>query len=130
MIGRVIAKIVVWALKSKTLSLQQKTECTNALLRNLFALPIRNTIIINEQGTLLINGRAVDREKAMQLRESSIATLESQARKLVKEQVAYLAINQGVHVCNTPEQMIFAKAALWFSQEEDKLYNLLAGRED
>lgn len=130
MLGKLIAKLTVFALRSKNLSLEQRILCTSALLDNLHAVPLRNTITFDDQGTLFINGKALDYEKARQLRESAKGMLESQAREFVRQQVKFKAIEIGVHNGLTNEQILFSKAALWFGIEEDNLYHALAGYGD
>lgn len=74
-----------------------------------------------------MNGNALEYEQARLLRESALATLNSTARNIVRKQVEYLAVTHGIHKAETPEQMLFSKAALWYGQEEDKVLRVLAG---
>lgn len=129
MLGRVIARMVVFALKSKKLSLEDKGLCTIALLDNLQALPLHNIIDFNEQGKLLINNKLLDYDKASQLRESAKGMLNNQARRVVLDQVRWLSVDMGINQALSPEHMIFVKAALWHDQKEEELYRLLAGEE-
>ncbi len=99
---------------------------TAAVLNKLGALPIHAKISVDEDGSILVDGRRVTLERAQQLNQGAKAALDSVARKFVRETVAFLAVKQGVHENTSPEQGLFAKAALWFMQEEDKLYLLLA----
>jgi hypothetical protein len=121
MLGRIIAKITVHALRSKRLSADDKTECVTALLDNLQAIPIRNMVTFNQQGTIEIGGRTLEPEQAKAFAESARAMLDSFARKIIREQVTFDAVQMGVHQGLTPEMIVFAKAALWVMQEEQKL---------
>jgi hypothetical protein len=125
MMGRIIAKLVVLALKSK-LSIEDKSLVMNALIEEFKILPLYGIIKIDSVGKIIVNNKELDFDKAMQLRESARVALFNQARKLIKEQVAYLAVNLGVHQAINPEQVLFAKAALFNQQEEEKLLQLLA----
>ena len=128
MFGRLIAKLVILALKSK-LSVEDKSLIMTALIENLKILPICGIIKIDEQGKIFVNNKELDYETAIQLRESAKQMLVSNARRLIKEQVSWLAVNLGVHQALNPEQVLFAKASLFNQQEEDKLLRMLAQEE-
>lgn len=98
-----------------------RTYVLNKLLENIGALPLRKTIVFDPDGTVLVNGRKLELEQAVSLRESVHALKNNQARKIFNEQLKFLAIEFGVHQAMTPEMMQFAKAALWLIQEEEKL---------
>lgn len=99
---------------------------TVSILKELGALPLRDMIITNQEGILLVNGRPLDLESARLLRESASATLNSKAFAFVREQVLFNAVKTGVHKAETPLQMLFAKAAIWWGQEEDRILRTLA----
>lgn len=130
MLNKLISKLTIFALKNKKLSGDEKTECLNALLDNLLALPIYAIIKTDEQNRLIINNVLLDYEKALQLRESAKAALNNQALNLVNEQIAFMAVNLGVHQAFNNEQIVFAKSALWNMQETNKLLKTLAGDEE
>jgi hypothetical protein len=123
--SHIIAKLVVWALRHN-LKLSDKILVTNALLDNLGAIPVRAIISFKEDGTLLINGKPLELEQAIQLRESAKQLLHSQARRLIGEQVKWKAIELAVHNGTSPETILFAKAALWLQSELDKVINQIA----
>jgi len=75
---------------------------------------------------MLVNGREVDMEMARLLRESAKGALDNRALNFVWEQVRYQAITLGVHQNTTPEQGLFAKAALWLEEEVRKNLHTLA----
>ena len=120
MFGHLIAKLTVFALRSKRLSGNDKALVTTALLDNLQAINIKDIIKIDEQG-IRINGRQLETEQAIQLRESVIQLQNSYARKVIREQVAYEAIKMGIHNGLNPDMILFAKAALWYDQAENQL---------
>ena len=118
------AKLIIWALKHKRLSLDAKSALTAALLDNM-ALPIRS-IISYDKNKLLVNGKEVSMEQAIQLKESARAMLHSCARRIVQDSVLWLAVQEGVHKGTSPDQILFAKAAIWQMKEEEMLYRSLA----
>lgn len=117
----VMAKLVIFALKSKRLSGEQKAEVLSALLENLQALPLQSIITFDEYGTVAIGGRNLEPEQAIAFRDGCRAMKDSFARKMIQEQVAYAAIKMGVHQGLNPDMILFSKAVLWYAQEENKL---------
>lgn len=117
-------------LKDAQLSNEDRQLLTTAILQRLGALPLRARITVDETGVMFLDGRKLNPERAQQLHESSKVMLGNVARRFVRESVNFLAVKQGVHEYTTPEQGLFAKAALWHAQEEDKLYAKMAGVED
>lgn len=118
-----LSKLVIWLLKSNTLSGDDKVKVTNALLKNIGALPLRSTISFDNNQTLHINGKKLDMEHATIFVDSCRSLKESFARQVIREQVKFLAIEIGVHQALNSEQVMFSKAALWVIQEEDKIIN-------
>lgn len=126
MFSKIVSKLAVWALKSKRLSGEDKVRVTNALYDNLQAIPLRNIVTFNEEGTVMINGKILDLQQSMLFLDSARAMKESFARKMIHDQVLYEAVKMGIHNGLSPEMIIFAKAAIWFGQEENKLLNKIA----
>jgi hypothetical protein len=77
---------------------------------------------------MLINGKYVEVDKILQLRDSARVVLENKAFKLIREQVVFTAVALGVHTVETERQMLFARAAIWFGQQEEKFLQALAQR--
>ncbi len=123
--GNIVTKLTIWALKSKSLSGIQKTKVTNELLRNIGAIPLHDVITYDSQGSLIIQGRKIEFEQAEALMMNLEALKNNNARKLIKEQVAFEAIKLGLHQGETPEKILFAKAALWYAEQEQKLIDSL-----
>ena len=130
MLNTTLVNIIVKLLQKSNLSLEDRNNLTTAVLDKLEALPLRAIIENNEEGILLVNGREVDLEKAGMLRTNAKSLLESPLHKLIHQQVAFKAITMGVHKVKTVEEMIFARAALWWGQQEISLLKLLAGQEE
>lgn len=131
MFGRTATKFAIWLLKRSDITLSDRHLLTNSVLDKLAALPLRDIIVINES-SLIVNGKVLSREEVMQLRESAKAALGSRALGLIRDQVLYKAYTFGVNTSINFDQVYFAKAAVWWGQEEDKILNALAsiGNED
>lgn len=123
-------RFTVWAtctlLQSVHLSVEQRTMLTGILLDRLHAIPTRDIITKDEGGTMLINGRRLDVQGVIHLRESAARILREPARKLVSEQIQFKAVTLGIHQGMTPEQILFSKACIWQGAERDVLYKELA----
>lgn len=120
-----LVKLVCWLLKGKQITTKEREILTSQLLRSLNALPT-HAIITRDEGKLFINGIEQDGIRASHLRESADQALHNIALQAVHEQVLYQAVSIGVHQAQTTEQMQFAKAAIWYGQEETKLLKTLA----
>ncbi len=129
MFGRFIARTVVALLKDARLSNEDRQLLTTAVIDRLGALPMRARIIEDEMGIIYVDGKQLTLQAAQKISETAKAMLNNFARKFVREQVVWMAIQKGVHSNTTPEEGLFAKAALYFYQEEDALYRKLAGVE-
>jgi hypothetical protein len=121
------SKLLVWVLRQKRFSTQDKAYILTALLSNIQALPIKDIISYDLQGTILVNGKPLTLEQAIALKESAVALADNSAYKLIKDQVAWEAIKMGIHRSVSTDQLILAKASLWVAQEEAKLINSLSG---
>ncbi len=88
------------------------------------ALPLHESIIV-ERDSVLINGKELDREGIIAFHEAVIALKENYARKIINEQIRYLAINVGINKSQTLDQLYFAKAGLWLLDEEEKILDKL-----
>lgn len=123
-------KAVIFLFKHANLSLADRVLLTTIVLDKLEALPLRDIILINEKGQLIVNGRSLDVNIARKLKLSAKAIRDSYAFKFIQEQVLYEATKLGVHQAHTPDQMIFSKAAIWWGQQEHGFLKLLAQDED
>lgn len=126
----IVKHLVLLALQySAEFTVSDRALFTAKLLDKMRALPVRDILTTDEQGTLLVNGRSLDPESVIRLRESARVLKESRARKLIKGHIRFLAIKEGVHKASNDEQVLFSKAALWIDEQEDYLLNLLAPEE-
>lgn len=111
---------VIKELKKANLSTEDRIALTTALLDKLVVLPFDDILVINEQG-IKIKGKEVDLDGAFSFREHCVALKENVARKILREQVRYMAVQWGVHNGLNLDTVMFSKAVLWCMQEEDKL---------
>lgn len=112
----------------RNLSADEANELVALVLEKLGALPFKE-VITQEGSQLFINGVEVDFEKARLIRESALAALENPALRLVREQTAFAAVTYGMHKAETPVQMLFGRAALWFGQQEIRFLEILAQKD-
>lgn len=123
---RIAVKLAQYLLR-QNLSQELRLKLMSSILDNLQALPFRDIISVDDKGSLLVNGRKLDIEQTIQLRESATSALQSTALKLVTDQVLFNAVTLGVHKVERPEQMIFSRAAIWWGQQQHELLKLLSG---
>jgi hypothetical protein len=119
-----ITESLIKQLKKSNLSLEDRTALTTALLDKLGALPLTDTIKISA-GEIVINGKPLEMEQAIAFRESLVALSENQARKLIHQQLRYLAIGWAVNSGTNNETLMFSKASLWLLDQENNLINNL-----
>lgn len=128
MIGKLFAWLTVLALRSKRLSGEDKIRVTTALLDNVRAVPIRSVIRFDTDGRLIVNDKPVSIEHIVPFVEGCQSLRDSVQRKLIRDQILYKANEIGLHDGLTTEMIMFAKAAIWVVQEEDRLIEELASR--
>lgn len=129
MFGKVAVKLARWVLRRTNLSIEDRNLLTTCILDTLGALPIRDMIIMNPNGQILVNEKQLTVEGARALRDGAITALKNPTLKLIHDQVAFAAIASGVHKQETERQSFFMRAALWYGQQEIELLNLLAGED-
>ncbi len=126
MLGAWLAiKLLRWG----KLSNESRQLLTACMLEQLGALPVRAKITFDETGKVLIEGKYLSVDRAMKLRVAAQAMQRNFAYRLVQENVKFLAVKIGVHQNTSPDQGLFAKAALWQHSEERELYARLAQSE-
>lgn len=130
MFKKIAVKLAVFLLKRSDLSHGDRALLTSCTLDKLAAIPVSDIISVNEQGTLLVNGKMIDIETTRILRESARSMLQSRAFKLVQDQVVYASFVYSMHTAISIEELLFPKAALWWGQQEYKYLKLLAGLDD
>lgn len=125
--GKLLSKIVIWALGTTKISGEDKAIITTALLRNIDALPIRDAITYDLEGTLMIRGKKLDLDQAQSFKQGVAVLKDNFARKLIQEQLLYECSKIGLHQGLTPEMIQFAKSCVWVLQNEEQLIDKLNG---
>ena len=113
-------KKLIATLKKSNLSLEDRSALITALLDKLHALPLDNTLVIEKDG-IIINGKPLELEQVINFKDSCIALQENVARKVIQEQIRYLASNLGMYKATTFEELYFYKSALWCLNQQDIL---------
>lgn len=123
-------RFVVWltnySLSKSDLSLEQRNNIIKHILGSLQTLPISGIITTNTDGEILISGRSLDIEKAVELREAAKVVLSNKAFKLVNREVLYVAVVGGLHKSKSDIDLYFYKAAIWFGQQFEIQLRILA----
>lgn len=119
-------RIILGHLENSNLPVEDRTELLNAIMDKLQALPIHGIIGVNGDGQITIRGKEVEYDVAVKLSESAKSLQDNYVRKFIRDQVLYEAITLGTFQGSTPEQIMFAKSAIWFGQQEEKFINILA----
>ena len=125
MLNNFCIKLVGW-LMNRDLSTEQMNKLTIYIMGNLGNLPIRDIIYLNKENQLVVNRKIVDLEKMRQLREHARIALDNKAIDLIKKQISFIAIANGIHKAERPEQLIFNRAAIWYHQQFDNYLSILA----
>lgn len=108
------------ALKKDNLPLEDRSALTSVLMEKIGALPVEETITISPQG-IHVNGRLLSQDQNLSFKEGCVSLSSNQARKLIRNQIKYLAIEEGIHKGLSTESILFSKAALWLLEVEDKI---------
>lgn len=124
---KILTRITVWVLKHSQLKAEDRLALTTAILDELHALPFRGIIETDQTQRLLLNGRAVDKEQAIKLRIAAGQLRSNYARQYFREHIDFQAVKEGMYRSYDPLSQVFAKAAIWLGQEEEKFFELLAG---
>jgi len=125
--SKLLLKFNLWLLKHKKLKGEEKTKVLNALLENIGALPLTAVLFFDQDGTLKVNGKALEVEQAISIREGAVALMSNPTYILIKQQIAFLAVTEGIHKSLNSDMLLFSKAALWIQAREKELIELLQG---
>lgn len=130
MIGNLLIKIIIWLLNNSKISIENRILLTNQIINKLETFPLKEIITFRADGTILVNERSLTLEASRKFREDATFLYNSTLRKIVSEAVSFKAISMAVHNGDTPEKMFFGRAAMWFLQQEEEFYKLLAKDEE
>jgi nitrate reductase NapAB chaperone NapD len=120
MISPVVEKVIK-ELKKTTLSKDDRVALITSLVAKIPAFPFTEVMTATAQGKIIINGKTLETEQIITIRDSAIVLQENPARKIFHEQVKFIALNMGIRTSTTIDELLFSKAALWCLNEEDKL---------
>lgn len=123
-------KLLLWLLKRKKLSQQSRALILNTLLERVQALPLRDLITYDLEGTVRVNGKSLDKEQIIMLREGAVALEKNWAYKLIRDQLTYEAIKMGIHSSLSLDMVLMSKSVLWVIQNEKKIIQQLSGEID
>lgn len=116
---------VIKELKKADLSTEDRVALVTILLDKLGAFPIGEMVQVSLNG-ISINGKELDGDQVLNFRESASLLKENFARKVINEQLKFKAMEMGIHKSTTIEQLLFAKAVIWFINEENILLQSLS----
>ncbi len=105
--------------------MQDRSALMTCLLDKLGIFPIGD-IIIRTQAGVFANGKELDQEQLINLAESCQTLKDNFARRLINEQLRYKATEMGIHKSTTIDELLFAKAVIWFINEENILIEKLS----
>ena len=115
--------------KKEKLSLEDRNTILNALLGKISALPLRESIEIGPN-FVKINRKKLSTDELIAFREGCIVLNDNFARKVINQQIRFLAVNWGINKAVSIDELLIAKAAIWvLNQEEDILKSLVASEE-
>jgi hypothetical protein len=120
-----IVEKTIKQLSKATLSVEDRVALTNALLNKLGAFPVGD-MIIKTENSVNINGKDLDLDQYLNFKEACVALKENFARRVINEQLKYKATKMGIHESTTIETLLFAKAVIWFINEEEILIERLS----
>lgn len=123
-----LVRFICWLLKGKHLKENERRLLTEQILSSIDALPLHAIITVDE-GKIFIRGVPLDGERALAIRDAASQAVHNKALSFVHEQVLYQAVSIGVHQAHTTEQIQFAKAAIWYGQEERRLLQALSNED-
>lgn len=110
-------KQVIEFLESKDLSQEERILVFNYLNKSLNTFPINDVILFRKDGALLYNGLEMTLEQVQNFKQSIDTLKNNAAFKIIGDQVLFKAIQTGVHLGLSTDQIIFSKAAIWFIQQ-------------
>lgn len=106
--------------------MRQRTKLIAAVLESNNAVPLNKIIELTPDGIMLVNGKPVEYEHMINIRDGARAMLNNPARIVVRDEVAAIAGTRGVVEGDTPEKLYFYRAALWVSLTEEEMYKKLS----
>jgi hypothetical protein len=125
MLNKLGVKLACYLIGKGNLSIEDENKIMNILWDDIGALPFKS-LFGEEDGKLTINSKTLDLDQIRSLRESAKLAVKNPSLKIIWDEVAFAAVTHGLHKAETPSQMFFARAALWWGQQEIKFLEFLA----
>lgn len=128
-----LSNIRLWVFRQLArtpLSKEDRALFTGYLLDALDGVPIRDILLENEQGELLVNGRPLTTEELVAYQKMATGLLDNFVLKNIWDQIRYVSFKRGVSEGNNPDSILFYRVALWFGEQERQWLRLFAGRTD
>lgn len=123
------SKIRLWLFRQllrAPLSREERALYTGFLLDALDGAPVRDIILVNEQGELLVNGRSLTPEELGAYGKMAKGLLDHPLLKLIWDQIRYSCFKGGVSGGKDQDSILFYRTALWFGEQERAWLRLLA----
>ncbi len=115
-------------LKEVRVTKKNKGRILSSLLDNVHAVQISEVIRFDEQGGIHLDGKLLSKEEHIAFLTSVESLSNSFALKYIRNQIARECVKIGVYQAMNEDQILFAKAALWYQQEENKLLQTIINR--
>ncbi len=111
---------LILRLQNPQLTPQQRLRVFNTLLASVDALPFKDIITYDMDGTIKVQGKKLEMEQAILLKEGAAALKRNFAYQTITQQVLFEAIKYGVHSSLSVEMLLMSKAAIWLLEQEKK----------
>ncbi len=115
-------------LEKADLSVVSRNKLSAKIVESLDALPLKEIFKFDEEGNFLVSGKVIGIDEAKILHEHAKLALINKAEILIKDQIAYEAVVNGIHKTNGDLGQLFMRAGLWWEQQREKHLKSLAGQ--
>lgn len=110
-------KQVIDFLESKDLSQAERILGFNHLNRALNTFPLNDVVTFRKDGAVLYNGLPLSLEQVQNFKQSVTTLKDNAAFRIIGDQILFKAIQTGIHLGLSTDQIIFSKSAIWFIQQ-------------
>lgn len=121
-----IHTVISFLLRNRAVPSAIKNQVLTGAIAGISGVPLTASISVESDGSIMIHGKKLSALDMQALRESADGALNSYARSVVRDHVRFVAINNGFLKNDNLDTQVFYKAALWFSQEEDRVLSALS----
>lgn len=120
-----LKKLLKWQ-RNQKVDHEDRLLILNNLIDQTGFFPISDILKQAPDGRLIIKGKTLGVDEIVQLQTSADALKDNLARKIISDQMRFEAVKLGVHQSTNTEMLVFAKAALWILEEQEKLIDNLS----